>query len=222
MTRADPSSTVASESETIVGKTESKSIESLERSVARRIASLNAALGDPWAEDRRLAYYASAIRDTEAARKGRKAPRPTAAFLTRADYFLHANAIALSIVGGDARRGEWDRLTHRASAKFAVESIRLGHVRSVAGLKDLEVALLTEWYESAGRGTDAFWRQIEKARIPYVKRNVIEEIFKLGRIRSREQYDFAVDTIGVLEEDGVIDNSQARDLARMIGEFESR
>ena len=55
-----------------------------------------------------------------------------------------------------------------------------------------------------------------------MKRNVIEEIFKLGRIRSREQYDFAVDTISVLEEDGVIDNSQARDLARMIGEFESR
>lgn len=205
-----------------MSKTGSASIESLERSVAKRIASLEAALGDPWAEDPNLAYYVSAIRGAEEARAGRKPTRPNAAFLIRAEQFLHASAIALSIIEGDAARSQWDRLAHRASAKFAVESIRLGHVRGIGGLKHLEVALLTDWYESAGHAADAFWRQIGMARIPYVRRNVLDEVFKLGRIRSREQYDFAVDNIVVLEQGGAISAAQARDLARMIGEFESR
>ena len=67
------------------------------------------------------------------------------------------------------------------------------------GLAELETVLLTEWWEGTGPIVKRFWREIRRARLRYQPRDILAEIGRQGRIRTREQYDFAVDMIGELE-----------------------
>lgn len=82
------------------------------------------------------------------------------------------------------------------------------------GLAELETVLLTEWWEGTGPIVKRFWREIRRARLRYQPRDILAEIGRQGRIRTREQYDFAVDMIGELESDA------AAKLSRMIGTYE--
>ena len=82
------------------------------------------------------------------------------------------------------------------------------------GLAELETVLLTEWWEGTGPIVKRFWREIRRARLRYQPRDILAEIGRQGRIRTREQYDFAVDMIGELESDA------AAKLSRMIGIYE--
>jgi len=203
-----------------MARTGSSSSTAAEGVFAERIARLIDVLGDPWTGE--LTSYAAALAMRDEARKTRKARAPNAAFLARASALLHAEEIALSIITGSERRTDWEKQAHRALSLFAVESIRRGHVRSVAALKDIEVALLTEWHESSGPETAAFWRRVEAAGLPYVKRDILGEILQRGKITSREHYDFVTDSIVILEQEGTIDAAQATRLAQMLGAYEKR
>ena len=171
---------------------------------------------DPW---RGSAWWQlaakSAMREIRAGLVKRR-PRgaPTAAFLTRSDAFLQSLLIAERV--GYRRESRAERVGWLSNAKFAAESIKIGHVRTVRGLADLETVALTEWWEGTGAIVDRFWREVRRAGLPYERRDIGAEIRDAGRIRTREQYDWAVDMIGV------VDEQQARALSRMIGAYESR
>lgn len=192
----------------------------LEASIAVRISRLVAALGDPFHEDERLSSYATALAETDRANACKRRSAPKADFLTRADAFLAAHEIALAIVCKS--RDAWEKTTHRAAALFDVESIRRGHVRTLTGLKHLEQAFFTRWNEEVSRKTLAFWREIARAGLPYERRDLMAEIFARGRIPSREHYEFAVDAIGIAEDESLLDADQVEALSRMIGAYEAR
>jgi hypothetical protein len=142
----------------------------LQSSIDGRIARLTAALGDPFHEDSRLAYYATALADADASPPRARTRAPSAEFLSRVDALLAAREIALSVVEGRSARGAWDNVTHRALALFDVESLRRGHVRTLGALKQLETEFFTEWNESPPRETKAFWKAIEQAGLPFARR----------------------------------------------------
>jgi hypothetical protein len=184
----------------------------------RRLAAVDRMLTrypDPWRAGSPWQFAATAMREIRAALAKRR-PRgvPTAEFLTRADAFLQSLLIAERV--GYCRQRRADRVGWLSNAKFAVESIRLGHVRTLRGLADLETASLTEWWEGVGAVVDRFWREIRRARLPYERRDIGAEIKDAGRLRTREQYEWAVDMIGELGE------REARALSRMIDAYESR
>ena len=135
---------------------------SVESSIDRRIASLTAALGDPFHEDPRLVHYAMALADADASPPRARTRAPSAEFLSRVDALLAAHEIALSIGEGRSARGDWESVTHRA--------LRRGHVRTLTALKQLETEFFTEWNESPPRETKAFWKAIEQAGLPFARR----------------------------------------------------
>jgi len=183
----------------------------------KRLAAIDKLLAkypDPWAPGSPWASTGttmSAIRAALAVHPPRTLPKP--GFLARADEFLRAMLIANRMDDTDYPLAEIGR---RASAKFAVESIRIGHVRTERGLADLETDLLTEWWERTGPVVQRFWREVRRAGLRYRPRDLLAEIHERGRIRTREQYEFAIDTIGTLTSDA------AAELSRLIGAYEAR
>ncbi len=189
-------------------------------SIAARIARLTAALGEPFGEDPRLASYATALAETPDPRPGARPPKDD--FLARVDAVLAAHEIALAIVTKRCARGDWENVTHRAAALFDVESIRRGHVRTLAALKYAEEALFTQWNEGPLSETAAFWREVAAAGLPFERRDLLGEIVAKGRITTREHYDYATDAVGLAGEEGGPSEEQATKLKAMIGAYEKR
>lgn len=131
------------------------------------------------------------------------------------DDFLAAHEIGLTAIKVAKPRVGWDLLTTRAFWLFNVESIHREHVRTTVGLKSLESAFFTEWNESSGPQTDAFWKLISEEGLRYARRDLMAEITEAGRIKTREHYEFAVDLLSTFSDE------QASKLRRMIAEFES-
>lgn len=203
-------------------KATDRSISDAAASLDARIARLRGALGDPFNEDPRLSSYATALAHADAARKGPPASPPKPAFIARADAVLAAHEIALAEITSDAASDVWSRLTWRAAALFNVESIRRGHVRTVTALKSLETAFFTQWHEGPPTETRGFWRAVARAGLPFVRRDLLAEIFERGRITTREHYEFAVDSLVVAEQAGALDATGVARLARLIGDYEAR
>lgn len=192
----------------------------LSASIAARIGRLTAALGEPFGEDPRLASYPAALAATPDAPQGGRPPKEE--FLARADAVLAAHEIALAIVSKRHARGAWEDVAHRAAVLFDVESIRRGHVRTLAALKYVEEALFTEWNECPLSETAEFWRGVAAAGLPFVRRDLLGEIVARGRITNREHYDFATDAVGLAGEEGGPSEAQAAKLKQMIGAYEKR
>lgn len=179
------------------------------------IERLLAKYPDPWVPGtiwESAATALNAIRAALAARPPRG--KPTHEFLARADAFLKTLAIAERVRVRGQRPSE--RVGWLSNAKFAVESIRIGHCRTLRGLADFETDLLTEWWEGTGPVVNRFWREVRRARLPYRPRDILAEIRGQGRISTREQYDFAIDMISELEQ------GAAAELSRMISAYERR
>src|SRR5262245_54645892 len=188
----------------------------LESSVAQRISRLTAALGDPFGEDSRLATYRASLDQADRGLSHYRRRRPNDQFLSRVDAFLAAHEIALSIISKRLPRSDWGNVTSRASWLFNVESIGRGHVRTMTGLRDLETAFFTSWNEGPPAETREFWKAVKQAALPYVRRDLLAEIFNRGRIPSREHYEFAVDTIGVAQNEGLLHADQVEQRSRWI------
>lgn len=191
-----------------------RTADELQDSIAKRVDGLRRALGDPFEEDPRLQSYATALSTTDAGLPKKKT-RPRVAFLERADDFLAAHEVGLAVIRDTQARVGWELLTTRAMWLFQIESIHRGHVRTIAGLKSLETAFFTEWNESSGAQTDAFWDLVAQRRLRYARRDLLAEILEAGRIKTREHYEFAVDLLSTFNEE------QASTVERMIAEFEA-
>ena len=191
-------------------------------SVAERITRLTVALGNPFGEDPRLAPYATALDEADRAQSHSRSLRLKDDFLSRVDAFLAAHEIALSIICKRSPRSDWGNVTSRASWLFNVESIRRGHVRTMSGLSGLETTFFTQWNEGPPAETREFWKAVRHAALPYVRRDLLAEIFNRGRIPSREHYEFAVDTIGVAQDEGLLHADQVEQLGRWISAYERR
>jgi hypothetical protein len=184
----------------------------------QRLAALDRLLAkypDPWSPGSPWEFAATAMDQIRAALAARP-PRgqPTTGFIARAHAFLKTIAIAERVcVRGQrpSERGGW-----LSNAKFAIEAIRIGHVRTLRGLADLETTLLTEWWEGTGPIVKRFWLEVRRARLPYQPRDILAEIRGQGRISTREQYEFAADMMGELEA------AAAAELSRMLGAYEMR
>ena len=194
----------------------------LEASVAQRITTLTAALGDPFGEDPRLAPYRTSLEEADRGQPHLRRRRPKDEFLSRIDAFLAAHEIALSIISKRSPRSDWGNVTSRAAWLFNVESIRRGHLRTMTGLRHLETAFFTSWNEGPPAETREFWKAIRHAALPYVRRDLLAEIFNRGRIPSREHYEFAVDIIGVAQDEGLLHADQVEQLSRWISAYQSR
>lgn len=196
----------------------------LRRSIRRRIATLNRALGDPWRGE--FAYLA--VDPTE-----RRGPPPvlSTALLVRVEALLHATAIALQITQHSPGFDDDDRAAWRAQDKWAVERIRIGDVRNRDELDYLVEVQLEFWRREHDADTRTFWMRIAAAGLPFARRApranramaaTARAILTRGTIANRAEHEFAVDAIVLLTTSGDLDAAQGRRLATLIGAYERR
>ena len=86
--------------------------------------------------------------------------------------------------------------------------------------KALQGSILTMWNEGVGPATEAFWKQIEEARLPITRtRDVVSETLARGRIKDVDEYGRLAPNFELLQTSGKIDATQARALLEMIYAF---
>jgi hypothetical protein len=94
------------------------------------------------------------------------------------------------------------------------------HVRALAAFKYVEEGLFPHWNEEPPSETRAFWRAVEAAGLPFVRRDLLGEIGAKRRITSREHHDFATDAVGGAGLEGGSREAQAARLKQMIGAYQ--
>lgn len=86
---------------------------------------------------------------------------------------------------------------------------------STSSLLVFENSLLERWQDSPETEVREFWRRCAEAGLPYVRKNLIDEILSRGSIRSRAEYEAAIDHL-----EGRTAREQSR-LSKLIGVYES-
>ncbi len=92
----------------------------------------------------------------------------------------------------------------------------------MASLKHMEREVLGYFNEETGPDVDEFWARVRAAKMPYARRDVLGGVFDRGRIRTREEYDLAVDVLVGGEQEGRITATQSDLLKDMIGVYTNR
>lgn len=151
---------------------------------------------------------------------GPPAPTGSAKFLARVDSFLAAVEIALR--QRVAREAGYHLQLTLIGLGRDVEHIWSGKVHTLAQLRYLEDAFFTYWNEAPHSKTGAFWEQVQAQGLPYQRVDHLAKILARGRIASRTEYDFAVDSVVVAEQDGRLTHADASRLALLIGAYEQR
>lgn len=142
--------------------------------------------------------------------RGRSTTTPSKAYTSRANALAKAIEIALEVGRRDSRRFHESL---RASALHPA----LGFA-TVASLAFLEQEFFTYWNESQGADVRAFWREVSRRRLPYVRRDVLSEVLTRGRVTSRADYDTVTDLIA----DERLTAKQRQRLDAMLGAYAAR
>jgi hypothetical protein len=145
---------------------------------------------------------------------------PSAKYWQRAEMFVKAIDIA----------GELQADTELARFDGMVKEMVLGQRRpgnvtgtmTLAGLRSLEHAFFTRFNEGSGPEVDEFWRRVAASGLPYTRKDVLGDILARGHIRSDAEFEVAVDSVVVAQQEGRIDEDQAAKLSVIIGRYEQR
>jgi len=89
-------------------------------------------------------------------------------------------------------------------------------------LDQLESDLLLAWNESTGPDANAFWKRLEEASLPYLRRDVLREILERRKIRNRVEYDLLADTMEERAENGSITQDERGRLRAMMNQYEAK
>lgn len=142
-------------------------------------------------------------------------PTPSAKYLARAHALVEALDIARALVSSMPRADRKGYATHlELTERMALDPAPA--FAKLASLAYLESDFFTYWNESAGKHVERFWREVAKRKLPFERRDVIGDVLERGRIKTRIEYELAVDAVGVLGA------AKARKLSKLIGDYEQR
>lgn len=153
--------------------------------------------------------------------KLRAVPSPT--YQARAEALAKAIDLGIAVYTQHPPRAVRG-LPFPSAEKFAKESRFLAEdalapepaFANTKSLAYLEDAFFTFWNESHGPHIEAFWQAVAAAKLPFEPRDIIGSILERGSIRTRIEYEHAVDA----EPD--LPDARRAELARLIGEYEQR
>jgi hypothetical protein len=191
-------------------------VAALRASVSARANRLRRALDDAGLTDATEALTMAGLRTPV----GPPSPQGSAKFLSRADGFLAALEIGLHVQVARERGTVLRRLLEGIAER--AEYIASGSTRTLSQLRHLEEDFLVYWNEASDSETRAFWEQVHAQGLPYQRVDHLGRILARGRIASRTEYEFAVDTIVLAEQDSRLTHEDAVRLSQMIGAYDRR
>lgn len=110
----------------------------------------------------------------------------------------------------------------RLQLDFAVDLIAEGRSRSVAPLRSFERDLLIPWNELPWESTKPFWLAAEREGLPYRRTDRLTKILQRDAIRSRADYDLALDSLPLAAQEGRISPSEGERLAELVALYEQK
>ena len=93
--------------------------------------------------------------------------------------------------------------------------------KNLRSLRYTEADVFVYFHEGAGAAVEYFWAQAALAELGYVRRDQLQKMLDRGKIKGRIEYDYAVDSLVVAQQQGRITPTEFEELAAMIGQFES-
>ncbi|MGW5366474.1 hypothetical protein [Actinopolymorpha pittospori] len=154
---------------------------------------------------------------------------PSAAYRRRRDLFVQAIEIAIElrdeIPDSETMIKFANELKDMAFGKYPPEVATVSPDPprlTVAGLRYLEEAFFTYWYEATGPHIDHFWRLVAERDLPYQRKDHIAAVLARGRIRTGPEYDAVIDNLVVLQQLGRLTPADADKLVRAIDKYEGR
>ena len=94
--------------------------------------------------------------------------------------------------------------------------------KKIASLKYSVQDVFTYFQEALGETVEYFWRQIAKENLGYIREDKLRKILIRGKIKGRIEYELAIDSVVVAEQDGRITEQESKQLSKIIEEFEAR
>ena len=92
--------------------------------------------------------------------------------------------------------------------------------KRIASLKYNIENVFTYFQESAGKEVEYFWQQIQKQNLDYIREDKLAKVIKCGKIKNRIEFEYVTDIIVHAEQENRITNDEAKQLGKMLYEFE--
>jgi hypothetical protein len=93
--------------------------------------------------------------------------------------------------------------------------------KRISDLKFLHPILFEFFQETKGKTVEYFWKRIQEEKLDYKRRKktLINEILERGKIKDRNEYNYVVDMIGTLKQEGITTKEDTIELDKMIGKY---
>jgi len=94
--------------------------------------------------------------------------------------------------------------------------------QNLASLKYDEQELFTKFNEFNDNCVELFWKRIHEENLPFVRKDLLIEIIRRGKIRNHNEYDVVVDTAFNRFEEGKLSSMQMSQVNEMIADYEKK
>lgn len=93
--------------------------------------------------------------------------------------------------------------------------------KRISDLKFLHPILFEFFQETKGKTVEYFWERIQEEKLDYKRRkkSLINEILERGKIKDRNEYNYVIDMIVTLEQEGITTKEDSIKLDEMIGKY---
>lgn len=95
-------------------------------------------------------------------------------------------------------------------------------IKSISSLRQFENECLAFFQESGGEAVEQFWKAVKEEDLPYVRENQLEKILKKKKISNDAEFNYVIDTLVPMQQNGMINREQALALSNYLGDYENR
>jgi hypothetical protein len=92
----------------------------------------------------------------------------------------------------------------------------------MSSLKYKEEDVFIYFQEASGETVNEFWKRIKESGLPYKRENKMEKILKRKKIRNDIEYNYVIDTIVPLQQEGVLSKEDVSLLEQMMAQYEQK
>lgn len=93
---------------------------------------------------------------------------------------------------------------------------------NMRSLKYLYQDIFTVFQEGTFLFVEVFWKKIKEANLPFERTDYLKKILKKGKISNRQEYDYVLDVIVALQQEGKISDDEVHRLNGFIEAYEKK
>lgn len=144
--------------------------------------------------------------------------------MNKAELLNHAKAIAKiehEIGMIEYSDNAYMKKHYQSTYDFRMSEILVESIPT-ASLRYFIKEAIDQYSSMTGPSYDLFWKKLKEHGLPYEPKDVLEGIFKRGRLKDEIEYEFVIDNLVLWQQEGKITETQRDSLNEMIAAFEAK